>query len=208
LAHHFLEGHPGTGYDVFMPECRRAFEPGGMFFFTLVTHQRKGLLCEPLGRGCLRRAFKTVQAKYPFDVVGIVLLPDHLHCLWKLPDNDSDFSIRWQYIKGEFTRNWRAGGGGDERVSPSRRRRREREVWQRRFWEHAIREERDMIRHLDYIHYNPVKHGLARCPHQWESSTFDQWVRKRVYDPDWQCQCTGQHRQPPDFDLIECLCGE
>lgn len=191
-----------------MVEYRRAFEPGGIFFFTLVTHQRRGFLCEPTARQCLRRAFEIVQSKYPFEIVGIALLPEHLHCLWQLPENDGDFSTRWRYIKGEFTRRWLVKDGQEGTVGTSRQRHRERGVWQRRFWEHVIRDEKDMIRHLDYIHYNPVKHGLVQCPHQWEYSSLDKWVRKKCYDADWQCCCAGRSPVPPVFGDIQQSCGE
>lgn len=186
-----------------MSEYRRAFQPGGMFFFTLVTHGRRRFLCDPLGRTCLRDALRLAQVEAPFEIVSIVLLPDHLHCLWQLPRGDSDFSTRWGKIKRCFTKNWLRGGGHEGAIVQSRVRHRERGVWQRRFWEHAIRDEDDYARHMDYIHYNPVKHGLVSCPHQWPHSSFHRWVNDRVYAVDWQCGCGERRPIPPDFSMID-----
>jgi putative transposase len=186
-----------------MPEYRRAFVPGGMFFFTVVTHGRRRFLCEERARFCLRRCFRDVQARRPFEIVAIVLLPDHLHCLWQLPDGDADFSTRWGLIKKALTQNWIALGGPEAPTSEARARRSDRGVWQRRFWEHTIRDEGDYQRHMDYIHYNPVKHGLVICPHRWPYSSLRRWVRFRVYADDWQCAC-GTGRQPaPDFSDLD-----
>jgi putative transposase len=182
-----------------MPEYRRLFQPGGMFFFTLVTDRRRPLFAQAAAREMLGRAFRAVKAEMPFENAAIVLLPDHLHCLWQLPDSDADFSTRWARIKWAFSHSWTAAGGGQGRVSPSRRRRRERAIWQRRFWEHTIRDERDMIRHIEYIHYNPVKHELAQCPHAWPWSSFSDWVKRGILEPDWGCSCRGQAVRSPDF---------
>jgi putative transposase len=148
-----------------MPNYRRAFRPGGTFFFTLVTHGRARFLCDELARTLLRRAIDDCRAAAPFEVDAFVLLPDHLHTMWTPPAGDGDFSTRWMRIKRSFTCGWLAAGGREGAVSDSRRRNRRRGVWQRRFWEHVIRDPTDYQRHLDYIHYNPVKHKLARCPH-------------------------------------------
>jgi putative transposase len=191
-----------------MPEYRRPFEPGGMFFFTVVTHCRQPFLCDPIARQCLRQAFQMEQADHPFEILGIVLMPDHLHCIWKLPEDDPDFSKRWGRVKKDFTHRWLTRGGGERERSSSRYHRRERGVWQRRFWEHMIRDERDFIAHLDYIHYNPVKHDHVSCPHLWEFSSFHRWVKSRHYEPDWQCQCQGNSPKIPDFDSITTTVGE
>ena len=110
-------------------------------------------------------------------------------------------------IKRIFTKSWLAGGGCDVPVSASRMKRGERGVWQRRFWEHLISDQSDFTRHMDYIHYNPVKHGHVKCPHQWEHSSFHRWVREGIYRPDWMCQCR-KDSEIPDFEDIAHLVGE
>jgi putative transposase len=124
--------------------------------------------------------------------VAAVLLPDHLHLMLTLPDGDADFSIRVAAIKARFTRRWVAADGDGREQSASRERQGYRGVWQKRFWEHAVRDDDDRIRCLDYIHYNPVKHRLARCPHAWPWSTFARFVRQNDYAPDWHCTCDGR----------------
>lgn len=183
-----------------MSDYRRWYVPGGMYCFTVVTYRRRALLTEPLARRCLRRAFQVVQATRPFEIPAIVLLPDHLHALWTLPRGDADYSTRWRRIKEEFTRRYLAEGGLELEQTTSRRDRKERGVWQRRFWEHAIRDETDLERHFDYIHYNPVKHGLAACPRDWPFSSFHRCVRENHYPADWGCSSAP----PPslgDLDL-------
>jgi len=126
-----------------------------------------------------------------------------LHAIWTLPDNDGDFSTRWAAIKAYFTREWLSHGGKERPRSPSRITHRTRGVWQRRFWEHAIRDETDFETHLHYVHYNPIKHGLARCAHAWPYSTFEKWVKADVYEAVWQCECTGIASKPPDFHSLD-----
>jgi putative transposase len=182
-----------------MPEYRRKFRPGGMFFFTVVTQLRQPLFGDERARSCLRHAFREVQTRWPFEIMAIVVLPEHLHCLWQLPEGDTDYSARWACIKMRFTRHWLAGGGGETEISASRRRQRERGVWQKRFWEHTIRDEADMIHHANYIHFNPVKHRLVRCPHAWPYSSFHRWVREGYYREDWLCDCHGPPVVPTDL---------
>jgi putative transposase len=116
---------------------------------------------------------------------AIVLLPDHLHTIWTLPPGDVDYSGRWNWIKHEFTRLWLEGIGTESKISESRRREGRRGVWQPRFWEHTIESDEDFERHFDYLHYNPVKHGLAASPGDWKWSSFHRWVRLGVYPRDW-----------------------
>jgi len=140
-----------------MSNYRRVYVKGGTYFFTVVTHERKPFLCNTQAITRLRSAFRYAMKKYPFHIKGIVILPDHLHCIWKLPDNDADFSKRWNLIKRYFS----IGMNGNLNH------RREKNIWQRRFWEHLIRDEDDFNRCLDYIHYNPVKHGYVNDPSHW-----------------------------------------
>lgn len=164
-----------------MTKCRRASIPGATWFFTVNLAERKGnhLLVEKVE--ALRNAFRSVQAVHAFCVDTVVILSDHLHCFWTLPPGDSDFSTRWGLIKGTFVRSVKKG----ERVSPSRVKRGERGLWQRRFWEHLIRDEDDFVRHVDYIHWNPVKHGWVQRVGEWPLSSFHPFVRRGVYAANW-----------------------
>ncbi|MGQ0636259.1 MAG: REP-associated tyrosine transposase [Planctomycetaceae bacterium] len=174
-----------------MSHYRRYFVAGGSYFFTVVTHSRRRFLCDDLARRLLRSAILTVQKQRPFEMPGIVLLPDHLHAIWTLPPGDADYPTRWKRIKEEFTRTYLAAGGTEVRRSASRRRRGGRGVWQRRYWEHTLRDVDDFERHLDYIHYNPVRHGLVICPHDWPCSSLRRWVARGVYDAGWGCLSRG-----------------
>jgi putative transposase len=182
-----------------MSNYRRRYVPGGTFFFTVVTHLRRRLFSSNEARACLRRATLSVQQEYPFEMVATVLLPEHWHCLWALPEDDVDYSKRLGLIKSRFTRLWLAGGGRRTPVSSARRQHRERGVWQKRFWEHAIRDEVDLMRHVHYIHYNPVKHGLVRCPHAWRHSSFRRWVGQGYYGEDWLCECANLPVEVPQI---------
>ena len=164
-----------------MTEYRRARNPGATWFFTVNLAQRHGnrMLVEQIDR--LRAAFVIVQKKRPFKVEAIVVLPDHLHCLWRLPPGDSDYGVRWGLIKSAFSRGMTAV----ERRSASRQTRGERGIWQRRFWEHLVRDEEDFAHHADYIHYNPVKHGWARAPSEWKYSSFGRFVKEGIYSRNW-----------------------
>jgi putative transposase len=163
-----------------MPRYIRAHIPGGTFFFTVaLLERRRRLLTEHID--ALRAAFASVKARRPFTIDAAVILPDHLHCIWTLPENDTDFSIRWHAIKSTFSRSLPK----EEALSARRVVKGERGIWQRRFWEHTIRDDEDFARHMDYIHYNPVKHGHARHVFDWPYSTFHRHVRHGVYTPDW-----------------------
>ena len=160
-----------------MPGYRRAQLDGGTFFLTVVTHHRRRILCHRLARGLLARAFAAVRAARPFAIEGIVLLPDHLHVMIRLPGGDGDFSGRIGQVKRRFTQSYLAAGGAEAPATPSRTRQRYRGVWEKRFWEHTIRDVRDYCLHLDYIHYNPVKHGLVGRAGDWPFSSFHRYVR-------------------------------
>ncbi|MEB3279644.1 MAG: transposase [Lyngbya sp.] len=164
-------------------QYRRAKINGGTYFFTVVTHQRRKILCEPDNIALLRESFRYVMVNHPFIIDAIVILPDHLHCIWTLPENDHDFSTRWRLIKSEFSR--RCHCKYKQQPSLSRQRKNEQAIWQRRFWEHYIRDEKDLMQHIDYIHYNPVKHGLVHAPKNWEYSSFHRYVKNAVLTPNW-----------------------
>lgn len=163
-----------------MPRYIRSFTPGGAFFFTVaLLERRRRLLVEHAA--LLRQCFSEVKAARPFRIDAVVVLPDHLHCIWTLPPGDADFSARWHAIKSGFSRGIDPG----EYLSQRRRTKGERGIWQRRFWEHTIRDECDFERHVDYIHYNPVKHGHVRAAADWRLSSFHRYVEQDVYPPDW-----------------------
>lgn len=186
-----------------MAEYRRCYIPGGSFFFTVVTERRAAILGNDLARGCLRGAFRECLRRWPFRVDALVMLHDHLHAIWTLPPGDADYSKRWGMIKSNFTQSWLASDGKEQPRTASRSRYRRRGVWQRRFWEHTLRDERDYARHFDYLHYNPVSHGLVNCPHAWPYSTFHRWVQRGVYDREWGCTAQGSI----DFsDVAETAC--
>jgi putative transposase len=162
---------------------RRAKVAGGTYFFTVVTHNRRPFLCEPENIDLLRNAFRYVKHSHPFIIDAIAILPEHIHCLWTLPPADDDFSTRWRLLKSYFTRHCQEQY--NSAISASRFDKREQAIWQRRFWEHQIQDERDFSQHFDYIHYNPVKHNLVRSPNDWQFSSFHHHVQQGVYSLDW-----------------------
>ncbi len=166
-----------------MSDYRRARIPGGTYFFTVVTYRREPWLCSEWAVAALRDAVRKMRRRRPFTVDAWVLLPDHMHCIWTLPANDADYAGRWRQIKEHVTRA--SGTARSHAAGPSRVRRRERILWQRRFWEHFIRDADDLAAHMDYIHYNPVKHGLCAAPADWPYSTFHRCVRAGRYMPGW-----------------------
>ena len=170
---------------------------GGTYFFTVVTHGRRPILTDPLGRACMRAAFRRVRTRWPFEIVAIVLLPEHLHAVWQLPPGDDNYSLRWQKIKEHFTRRFIAAGGREGRRGASRTRKRERAIWQRRFWEHTCRDEDDLKRAVDYVHWNPLKHGIVTDVAQYPWSSFHRYVRLGEYDGSWgRCDPCPEFRMP------------
>jgi putative transposase len=162
-----------------MVSYRRNLVPGGTFFFTVtVADRRSSVLVDHIGS--LRRAFRTTRREHPFAIDAMVVLPDHFHIVMTLPPDDADFPGRWKRIKSLFTRHVVAAG-----VACERNPRGEYSLWQRRFWEHTIRDEADLIRHFDYIHYNPVKHGLVPRAGDWPHSSFHRYVKLGVLPRDW-----------------------
>jgi putative transposase len=151
-------------------EYRRDRITGGTYFFTVVTDGRRPVFHDPAAVGLLRGAFRRVYADRPFVIDAMVVLPDHLHTVRTLPKDDSDYSMRWRLIKRTFTSAVRF----------------QKPIWQKRFWEHRIRDDDDWRRHLDYIHWNPVKHGLAHDVWEWPYSSFQKHVRLGAYPPTWR----------------------
>lgn len=168
-----------------MSRYRRATAAGSSYFFTVVAYRRQPILCDEAIRNALRAAIETVRTSRPFVIDAWVLLPDHLHCVWTLPDGDADFSTRWMKIKHAVSLDCREDHRRAELMTASKSRHRESTIWQRRFWEHQIRTENDFARHVDYIHFNPVKHGHAQYAIDWTFSTFHRYVRDGVYARDW-----------------------
>jgi len=168
-----------------MSEYHRYFVPGGTYFFTVVTQHRETLFCDDAARRTLGSVMRDCLLRYPVRTIAIVLLPEHLHALWALPTGDDAYSFRWRWIKREFTRAWLTAGGSEQSRTAASVRERRRGVWQRRFWEHTIRDEEDLENHFDYIHYNPVKHGLVARPGDWPWSSFHRWVERGHYGPGW-----------------------
>jgi len=163
-----------------MPRYVRAKIAGGTFFFTVAIADRSDdLLVREIDR--LRDSYRLVQERHPFETIAICILPDHLHALWTLPENDADFPTRWNLIKGYFSRGYVGPS-----PQPARRiARREKGLWQRRYWEHAIRDDTDLTRHIDYIHFNPVRHKLVSRVRDWPHSSFHRYVARGDVPEDW-----------------------
>jgi len=168
-----------------MPSYRRWRVEGGVCFLTVVTCGRAPIFHRPAARRLLRNAMARVCEKRPWTTEAVVLLPDHWHALWRLPAGEADYSMRVGRVKKVFTDAWLALGGQEQATTPAQRRARRRGVWQPRFWEHTIRNATDFKLHLDYIHLNPVKHGLVTYPREWPWSSFRRWVQAGEYEPDW-----------------------
>ena len=163
-------------------QYRRVFTLGGTLFFTVVTFDRQDIFTGENTVSILREAFREVLTQHPFQINAFVLLPNHLHTVWTLPEGDCNYPTRWRLIKSKFSRRWTKRPPVH---SISRRKKGEQEVWQRRYWEHQIRDENDFIRHVEYIHFNPVRHELVESPGQWQFSSFHNYVRRGFYPPDW-----------------------
>jgi len=149
-------------------------------------------LANDAARDLLRSAIRACQQQWPFAVDALVLLPDHLHAIWALPPGDADYSKRWGFIKKHFTQHWLAANGAEQSISSSKQHQRRRGVWQRRFWEHVLRDERDYAKHLDYLHYNPVKHGLVTSVANWPYSSFHRFVNEGLYPAQWGSDMAGK----------------
>ena len=171
-----------------MPNYRRYHHPGGCYFFTVNLLQRypNTLLVDNID--LLRTSVRIVKSQLPFEIDGWVVMPDHMHCIWTLPEYDKDFATRWRLIKTHFSRQLPK----TERLSKTRLKKGERGIWQRRYWEHFIRDEKDFEIHMDYLHYNPVKHGYAKNVIEWPYSSFHQMVKRGVYPKDWGGDCVEE----------------
>ena len=173
-----------------MPNYRRAFVPGGCWFFTAnLLDRRSSLLTNEIE--ALREATQWTRERYPFHIDAVVVLPDHIHAVWTLPPGDSDFSTRWRLIKSHFAKSMPKG----EHLSATRRARGERGIWQRRFWEHLIRDETDYSRHIEYCYINPMKHGLVTRVRDWPHSSFQRDVKTGLVPEDW----AGAVEPPGEF---------
>jgi len=168
-----------------MPNYRRAYVPGGTYFFTVVTEQRQPILTNPEIRQALRHAITSVRMELPFQIDGWVLLPDHLHTIWTLPENDTDFSKRWGLIKKWVTQTHGEKYCRTTLLNQRRTNKHYGTIWQHRFWEHLIRDENDFRRHLDYLHYNPLKHQLVEKIVDWPWSSFHRYVKAGMYPCNW-----------------------
>lgn len=152
--------------------------PGRAFFFTVtIANRRADTLTVHVD--LLREAFRATHRQRPFAIEAIVILPDHLHAVWTLPPGDTDYAMRWQTIKTHFTRAMSQRGPLPRHANG------EPQLWQRRYWEHAIRDESDRVRQVDYIHFNPVKHGYVRSVAEWPHSSFHRYVQRGALPPDW-----------------------
>lgn len=163
-----------AGFSI-VSDYRRCFVPGGCYFFTVVTYQRKPVFAEGARVELLREALRAVRRQRPFEIQAMVVMPEHLHAVWQLPKGDSDYSRRWREIKHFVS----------SRIAAPVNHRGEKAVWQRRFWEHTIRDEQDWGRHVDYVHYNPVKHGRVTAARDWPYSSFWSCVAKGWYSLEW-----------------------
>lgn len=168
-----------------MPNYRRWYVPGGTYFFTIVTHQRQRLFGDAAAATLLGQIMRSHCEIAPYKTIAAVLLPDHLHVVWALPSGDDDYSSRWQHIKRDFSAQWLAAGGEERPVSEAQSKRGSRGIWQRRFFERSIRDEDELANVVDYIHYNPVNHGLVASPADCPHSTFQRFVCAGEYEAGW-----------------------
>jgi putative transposase len=164
-----------------MPNYRRVWRQGGTYFFTVNLQNRTKNTILTDNINILRAVVAQVRIRYPFTIHAWVVLPEHLHCVIELPDGNADFAMRWRLIKMRFS----AQLPRTETINATRVRRGERGIWQRRYWEHLIRDDHDFQTHMDYVHINPVKHGLVKRVQDWPYSTFHGLVKQGVYSQDW-----------------------
>lgn len=168
-----------------MPQYIRSYTRGATYFFTLVAYERRPIFCENDFLKAFRKSVKQVQQQYPFEIIAWVQLPDHLHCMWRMTDDDTNYSQCWSRIKRLTTQACPQYHLSIHDLSGSKVKRNEKGIWQRRFNEHQINSEEDFINHMDYLHYNPVKHGLVERVADWQYSSFHRYVKNGVYPLDW-----------------------
>lgn len=174
-----------------MSDYRRARVPGATYFFTVNLRDRSSdLLIREID--LLRDTVRATKARHPFHIDAWVVLPEHMHCMWTLPEGDADFALRWKVIKFGFSRRLPS----QEALSATQHRRGERAIWQRRYWEHLIRDDRDYQRHFDYIHFNPLKHGHVQRVVEWPYSSFHRAERVGLYPRNW---CGGAVAEEEGF---------
>lgn len=162
-----------------MVNYRRQYAPTGLYFFTVaLKNRRSALLVEQAD--LLGNAMRAAQARWPWETVAIVIMPDHLHAIWQLPDGDTNYATRWRDIKSSFVRSLTKAGHKIERNE-----RGETNIWQARFWEHVIRDDDDLQKHIDYIHFNPVRHGHVARVADWPYSSFHRHVKQGLLPSDW-----------------------
>jgi len=156
---------------------RRSLHPGGSFFFTVVNASRKPIFNNPMAIHYLRNSIRKVMNRHPFYIDAMVVLPDHIHCIWTLPKDGSNYATRWRLIKTNFTKSSQTVSAD---VTPAAK-----SLWQQRYWEHTVKDENDFNRHVDYIHFNPVKHGHVTRAVDWSYSSFHRFVRQGILPADW-----------------------
>jgi putative transposase len=161
----------------------RLYVNGGTFFFTLVTYKRILLFSSQETINLLHDALQYTATRMPFESIAYVILPDHMHFIWTLPETSSDYSTRRRLIKSYFTHHY--NNKDIDTVSSSRKKKKERAIWQRRFWEHWIRDEDDLFHHIEYIHFNPIKHGYVNSLMDWNNSSFLKYVSDGLYPSNW-----------------------
>ncbi len=164
-------------------QYRRLYIPGGSYFFTLVMKQRRKIFAQDSAVGILKDAFRRVMERRHFTIDAIAILPDHLHCIWTLPPGDQDFSTRWRLIKTWFTKRYDVTLSMNQDTSEINKGRKS--VWQHRYWEHLLRDQEDYNHHVNYIHYNPVRHGYVSRAFDWQYSSFRRYVRNGICSENW-----------------------
>ena len=182
-------------------DYRRNWQPGGTFFFAVVAYHRHRLFADPAAFDLLQTVLHEAKTERPLRMEARVVLPDHLHMMWALPPGDGDFSWRWAKIKSQFTRRWLAAGATEARVTPGQGRKQARGIWQPRFFEHTIRDQDDFVAHVEYIHYNPVKHGYVEYLKDWARSSFRAFVRRGLQPLNWCCG-VGKEDSRPRIGLL------
>ena len=159
---------------------RRVFNSGASYFFTVVTAQHQPIFNNEKAVHLLGDSIRHVMKSHPFTQDAFVIMPDHIHCIWSMPEGDADYPKRWRLIKSRFSKKCHLLGI-------------ENKCWQSRYWEHCLRDDKDYQQHLEYIHYNPVRHGLATSPLEWQHSSFPQYVSLGLYQHNWG---SGQLKMP------------